>query len=72
MYTSGAQYMASVANSQCNMCMTCLVTVPALGSITVALAGLSTAGAATDTIRAALVTNGQGNNATSLTIVKIA
>lgn len=71
-YTSSAQYMASAANSQCNMCMTCLVTVLPLGSITVALAGLSTAGAATDTIVAALVTNGQGNNATSLTIVKIA
>lgn len=71
-YASTARYMPSVNPSSCSLSLSALVVVPALNTVTLALAGLSTAGSASDFIVAALPTNGQGNNATSLTIVKIA
>jgi hypothetical protein len=71
-YASTARYMPSVNPSSCSLSLSALVVVPALSTVTLALAGLSTAGSASDFIVAALPTNGQGNNATSLTIVKIA
>lgn len=71
-YASTARYMPSVNPSSASLSLSALVVVPALNTVTLALAGLSTAGSASDFIVAALPTNGQGNNATSLTIVKIA
>lgn len=70
-YASSAQYMPSAANSQCSITLSAIAVVPALGSYRFRLYGLTTAGAATEFIKAALVTNGQGNNATTLTVVQL-
>ena len=71
-YASTSQYMPSVNPSSCSLSLSVLIVVPALNTRTLALAGLTTAGSASDLIVAAIPTNGQGNNATSLTIVKLA
>ena len=70
-YASTQQYMPSVNPSSASLSLTAIATVPALSSYKFRLWGLTTAGTASDLMKAALATNGVGNNATTLTVVKI-
>lgn len=71
-YASTSLYMPSVNPSSASLSLSTIATVPALGSYKFRLYGLTTAGTASDLIKAALPSNGVGNNATTLTVVKIA
>ena len=71
-YASTSLYMPSVNPSSASLSLSTIATVPALGSYKFRLYGLTTAGTASDLIKAALPSNGVGNNATSLSIVRIA
>jgi len=71
-YASTSQYVPSANPSSCSLSLTAIVTVPALSTSTIALQGLTTAGSASDTIVAAIPTNGQGYNATTICIIKLA
>lgn len=70
-YASTQLYMPSVNPSSASLSLSAIATVPALASYKFRLWGLSTAGSASDLMKAALATNGVGNNATTLTVVKI-
>lgn len=71
-YASTSQYVPSSNPSSCSLSLSAIVTVPALGSYKFRLYGLTTAGSASDSIKAALPSNGVGNNATTLTVLRIA
>ena len=71
-YASTSQYVPSSNPSSASLALSAVVTVPALGSYKFRLYGLTTSGSASDVIKAALPSNGVGNNATSLSIVRIA
>lgn len=70
-YASTQIYMPSVNPSSSSLSLSAIATVPALASYKFRLWGLSTAGSASDLMKAALATNGVGNNSTTLTVVKI-
>ena len=70
-YASTQLYMPSVNPSSASLSLHAIATVPALSSYKFRLWGLTTAGSASDVMKAALPTNGVGNNATTLTVVKI-
>lgn len=71
-YASTSQYVPSSNPSSGSLALSCLVILPALNTATLAIQGLTTSGSASDSIVAAIPTNGQGNNATAITIVKLA
>lgn len=71
-YASTSLYVPSSNPSSCSLSLHAIVIVPSLNTRTIALQGLTTSGSASDSIVAAIPTNGQGNNATTITVVKLA
>lgn len=68
-YASTQAYHASVANSGCTLYLTSLITVAS--NTAIKLQATSSAGAATSLMKAALTSNGVGNNATMITAVRV-
>lgn len=68
-YASSQQYQASVANHSTHLALTALVTIA--DSTTVKIQSTSNAGAASVAMKAATTINNSGNNATTITAVRV-
>jgi hypothetical protein len=67
-YASAQEYQASVSNAPISLALTTLITLS--GTATVAIQGCSST-STNNLIKAATLANGQGNNATKITAIKI-
>lgn len=69
-YASSSQYQASVANHTVSIGLSAVITLAS--TTTIKIQSTSNAGATSVLMKAALLANGSGNNATQITAVKIA
>jgi len=69
-HSSGSQYMASVANHTANISLTAVITLAS--TTTIKIQSTTNSGATSALMKAALLANGSGNNATQITAIKLA